>query len=41
MAEVYPAAGLAATDDLAAPPELLEKLDSLLRLPVPKPDWDF
>ena len=37
-----PAAGLATTDDLQAPPELLEKLDSHLRLPTPGlGGWQF
>lgn len=38
---VRPATGLAVTDDLSGPPELLERLDWALRLPNPKPDWDF
>jgi hypothetical protein len=38
---VRPASGLAITDDLAGPPELLAQLDDVLRLPDPKPDWDF
>lgn len=38
---VRPASGLATTDDIDAPENLLEELDSLLRLPPPKPDWDF
>jgi predicted acetyltransferase len=38
---VRPATGLAVTDDLAAPPELLRALDISLRLPQPHPDWDF
>lgn len=38
---VRPATGLAVTDDLAGPRSLLEALDALLRLPDPKPDWDF
>jgi hypothetical protein len=38
---VRPAIGLAVTDDLSGPPELLERLDWALRLPDPKPDWDF
>ncbi|MBN1483694.1 MAG: hypothetical protein JXA37_03145 [Chloroflexia bacterium] len=38
---VRPADGLAITDELAGPVELLQKLDRLLRLPQPKPDWDF
>lgn len=36
-----PATGLAATDQLDGPRELLEKLDVSLRLPSPRPDWDF
>lgn len=38
---VRPATGLAVTDALSGPPELLERLDWALRLPDPKPDWDF
>ena len=38
---VRPATRLTVTDALAGPPELLEKLDYALRLPDPKPDWDF
>jgi hypothetical protein len=38
---VRPATGLAMTDDLDGPPELLEALDRVLRLPTPLPDWDF
>jgi hypothetical protein len=38
---VRPATGLAVTDDLSAPRELLVALDAILRLPEPKPDWDF
>ena len=38
---VRPASGLAVTDELSGPPELLEGLDRILRLPDPKPDWDF
>ncbi|MGC8960492.1 MAG: GNAT family N-acetyltransferase [Chloroflexia bacterium] len=38
---VQPAGGLSCTDDLAGPPELLARLDELLRLPPPLPDWDF
>lgn len=38
---VRPASGLAVTDALSAPQELLEELDWALRLPEPKPDWDF
>jgi hypothetical protein len=38
---VRPATGLAVTDDLSGPAELLEELDRVLCLPTPKPDWDF
>ncbi len=38
---VRPATGLALTDDLCGPPQLLEQLDLVLCLPEPKPDWDF
>lgn len=38
---VRPASGLAVTDELSGPPELLAKLDRLLRLPSPSPDWDM
>jgi len=38
---VRPASGLAVTDELSGPPDLLEELDRILRLPDPKPDWDF
>lgn len=38
---VRPATGLAATDQLNAPSGLLGELDRVLRLPTPKPDWDF
>lgn len=38
---VRPATGLAVTDDLSGPPELLEALDWAFLLPDPKPDWDF
>ena len=38
---VRPATGLAVTDELSGPRELLEELDWALRLPEPKPDWDF
>ena len=38
---VRPASGLAYTDELAGPPELLRQLDEAFRLPAPKPDWDF
>lgn len=38
---VQPATGLAVTDALDGPPELLEALDEVLRLPQPQPDWEF
>lgn len=38
---VRPASGLAVTDELSGPPELLAKLDRLLCLPRPSPDWDM
>lgn len=38
---VASASGVAATDRLSAPPTLLEKLDTLVRLPKPSLDWDF
>lgn len=38
---VRPATGLAMTDDLSGPPELLAQLDRALRLPLPVPDWDY
>lgn len=38
---VRPASGLATTDDLSAPPDLLAALDRLLRLPPPHIGWDF
>jgi len=38
---IRPATGLAVTDELSGPLELLEQLDKTLQLPDPKPDWDF
>ena len=38
---VRPATGLAATDDLNGPVALLDQLESVLRLPAPRSDWDF
>ena len=38
---VRPPTGLAWTDDLEGPGELLRALDRRLRLPVPATDWDF
>lgn len=36
-----PATGLAVTDDLSGPSDLLAALDQAIRLPRPSPDWDF
>jgi len=38
---VVPATGLAVTDDLSGPRDLLVALDETLRLPVPQPDWEY
>lgn len=38
---IRPAGTLAVTDNLKAPLELLDSLDSVLHLPSPKADWDF
>ncbi|MCI2425148.1 sterol carrier protein domain-containing protein [Candidatus Acetothermia bacterium] len=38
---VRSASELAWTDELTGPQELLARLDALLRLPTPLPDWDF
>lgn len=38
---VRPATGIAMSDELDGPDELLAKLDEALCLPVPHPDWDF
>lgn len=38
---VRPATGLAVSDDLAGPEDLLTLLDRILCLPSPSPDWDF
>jgi hypothetical protein len=38
---VRPATGLAITDEMEAPEALLEALDNLVRLPAPRPDWDY
>jgi hypothetical protein len=38
---VQNASGLAVTDDLEGPPDLLKALDVALRLPAPRIDWDF
>jgi hypothetical protein len=38
---VRPASGLAYTDELVGPAELLEQLDAVLRLPEPRFGWDI
>ena len=38
---VRPASGLAVTDDLEGSDDLLAALDDVLRIPEPRPDWDF
>ena len=38
---VRPATGLAFTDELDGPQELLLELDRVLGIPEPRPDWDF
>jgi len=38
---VRPATGLTVTDRLLGPPDLLERLDTILRLPTPRTDWPF
>ncbi len=38
---VLPASGLAVTDNLAGPSSLIEALDRIVRLPRPRPDWNF
>lgn len=38
---VRPASGLAVTDDLSGPEQLLRSLDRILSIPEPHPDWDF
>ena len=38
---VRPASGLAITEEIKAPEDLLKRLDSILCLPEPKPEWDF
>jgi len=38
---VRPATGLAVTDDLSGPLDLLQALDRAICLPEPKPDWDY
>jgi hypothetical protein len=35
------ASGIAVTDELSGPDELLAQLDEILRLPSPTPDWEF
>jgi hypothetical protein len=38
---VRPATGLAVTDELSGPTELIDQLDRAFRLPLPIHDWDF
>ncbi len=38
---VLPASGIAVTDELTGPEELLIELDHLINLPQPQPGWDF
>lgn len=38
---VVSATGLAVTDNLSGPQELLEALDEIVSLPQPHPDWDY
>ena len=38
---VRPASGLIVSDNLEGPPELIEALDAVLRLPTPTVDWAF
>ena len=38
---VLSASGLAFSDNLTAPTELLHRLDHLIRVPSPTPDWEF
>lgn len=38
---VRPATGLSVTDKLSGPKDLLEKLDKIICLPDPHPDWDM
>lgn len=38
---VRPPSSLALTDEIQAPPSLINDLDQVLRLPRPQPDWDF
>ena len=38
---VRSATGLSISDELQGPPALLEALDEVIRVPQPKPDWDF
>jgi predicted acetyltransferase len=38
---VRPVTGLAWTDELSGPQDLLAQLDTALRLPTPQTDWDF
>lgn len=38
---ILPASGLALTDELSGPPDLIDALDRVIRLPIPEPDWMF
>jgi predicted acetyltransferase len=38
---VLPASGIAFTEHLRGPDELMARLDEGFRLPIPQPDWDF
>ncbi len=38
---VLPASGLTYTDNLSGPETLLNKLDQIFQIPIPKNDWDF
>ena len=38
---VLPASSLSIGDDLAGPQELIEKLDYLIRVPRPSPNWEY
>ena len=38
---VRPATGLSVTEEFRAPKELLAKLDRIMRIPDPKPDWCY
>ncbi|KAA3595761.1 MAG: hypothetical protein DWQ06_16790 [Calditrichaeota bacterium] len=38
---ILPASGLAFTDSFSADEKLIKDLDNLIKLPIPKPDWQF